>query len=300
MANLSDVKNKPVNILVAALALPKAYPFPEFAEAGHQLNTERHNEGGKIRGSVQIAYDAGGTVGQRAMMIATGNNPEDKWSVCDITIPSVTPAYTALYPAPKVGVGSDLKPNYNNTAGGPWSVASIPFPVVLQSSVTNVGHTINRFEYSGKKRGTVIIVDFTSFLGYAIATGSEPDAPWVVHDGSVLTPTGTPVPPTSVPFGNEQKPVVKQTEYVTSIDFPVVPLADAGDLAYLPLYDEEVALVNLAALNGAQIIIDAGGNDLKLTYGVFTPTQKLWLDLGSDYELTPTLQALIRVRSNYE
>ena len=283
MANLSDVKNTPKALVNSALALPKAYPFPEFAEAGHQLNTERHNEGGKKRGACQIAYDAGGTAGVRRIMIATGNLPEDKWSVTDTTIASVVPTYTALYPAPAVGVGSDLKPDYRNTANGPWSIASLPFPVVLHADLVDIGNIVNLFEKSGKKRGTVVVVDFGSFLGYAIANGPLPEDAWTVHDGTVLVPVGTPVVPTSTEH-SDYKPVVLDVESINSVDFPVFLVADVMDLFYTPLYNPEATTENL---NGSQIIVDYGGTELKLMYGIFTDTQTKWLNLGGVGEVVP-------------
>ena len=132
MANLSDIKNTPSDMILPSSALGRSHKAEEFVEAGHRVNSDNGAvNGGKMLGRVQVVKDAGGSNVPR-LYIATGRDPEANWSVTDITIASIVPAYT-LIPAPVVGVGSDLKPDYRNTNNeDAQGIASVPFPVVLQ------------------------------------------------------------------------------------------------------------------------------------------------------------------------
>lgn len=271
MANLSDVKNIPVKTLLSSSALGSAHPdIAEFSEAAHKVNVDRRSaDGGKQRGRLQIAID---TL-VPTMLIATAKDPEALWS--NTVGADITPAYTVAFPAPTVGVGSDLKPDFNTSPHANCGVASVPFPIVPEANLVDLGHTVNYFEYSGKKKGTVVLTYVGIVLTYAIASGSSPASTWTLADGTVITPVGTLRPATSTENA-DYKPTVANSEWINSIDFPIVYAGDIASLDYDALYN-----VNQEAPkhHNKQVIAIAGGI-LHLMYGISTAGVLKWYDLG--------------------
>ena len=288
MANLSDVKNTPVALLLPSLALGSSYVKAEFSIARHRINSDDGAvNAGKKRGAVRVVKDADG-VNTPRLYIAQGRDPEDKWNVTDDTLSSITPIYDTANPAPVVGVGTDIKPDYRNSDGQDGDIiASLPFPVVLQSDLTDLGNVVNYTEFSGKKEGTVVIVDFTSFLGYAIATGSEPTDTWIVHNATVLTPTGTARPPSSGE-ASDFKPTVSDITSINSVDFPVVDEVDLSDPDFTPLYNEENGILGID--KHVVVMKDTSANKLHLMFALTDAGQVFtWFDLGGAIANVPVV-----------
>lgn len=276
MANLSDTKNTPVKTIVPSSALGGSHALAEFPEAGHKVNVDRRSaDGGKRLGRIQIAIDADGA-GAPRMLIARGGRPTDVWDVTDDTVASITPTYNVI-PAPTVGVGTDLKPDFNTTAHANCGIASVPFPVVLGVDLVDIGNAINYHEDSGKSRGTVVLVHEGAVLVYAIASGGKPSDPWVLSSGVSITPIGTLRPATSTEHA-DYKPKVVATTYINSVDFPVIASADLVDLGFTELYSEEEH--SLVFLHETAVIRDAGGTDLALMYALVDTGSVTWVDLG--------------------
>ncbi len=276
MANLSDVKNTPVKTILPSSALGSSHALAEFPEAGHKVNVDiRSADGGKRKGRIQIAIDADGA-GAPRMLIARGGRPVDVWDVTDATVASITPAYTTI-PAPTVGVGSDLKPDFNTTSHDDCGIASIPFPIVLEADLVDIGNSVNYYEDTGKRRGTVVLTYVGAELTYAIATGGFPADPWILAEGTVITPVGTVRPATSTEHA-DYKPTVVNVSAINSRDFPVIASADLADLSFTELYSEEEH--SLVFLGETSVVRDAGGNNLSLMYGIFDTGAVTWVDLG--------------------
>tara|TARA_R110000851_G_scaffold317339_1_gene480772 strand:+ start:4970 stop:6109 length:1140 start_codon:yes stop_codon:yes gene_type:complete len=268
MANLSDVKNTPRRLRLSALAIGTAQAFANFAEAGHKLNVDRRSaDGGKLIGRVQVGEAAADTF---SMMIATGKDPEALWS--NTNGADITPAYTVTYPAPTVGVGSDLKPIFNNGTAG---IASVPFPIVPEAELVDLGSTVNYFEYSGKKKGTVVLVYVGIVLTYAIASGRLPADTWRLADGTIITPVGTLRTATSTE-NSDYKPTMANTEWINSIDFPVFYAGDIASLDYNALYNDEQ---KVSSHDNRQVLAISGGL-LHLLHGNRDTGVLTWHDLG--------------------
>lgn len=277
MANLSDVKNKPVATIMASRALGSSHPIADFSEAALKVNVDqRASDGGKYLGRVQIAGDADGANAPR-MLIAHGGLATNSWSVTDALVATIVPAYTVANPAPTVGVGSDLKPNFNNTTHDDCGIASVPFPIVALADLQDLGNVVNYHEYSGKTRGAVVIVNLGASYDYAIATGGNPADGWVQSDGTALAVTGTIIPSTSTDAG-DGKPVVQTVTSITSVDFPVIASADLVDAGYDALYS--TVETSLVRLDETAVVRDGGGNNLALMYGLVDTGAVTWVDLG--------------------
>lgn len=263
----TDTKNKLVSVLLSSAALGAPHAIAIFSEAGHKINLDQHvNSGGKILGRMQVADEGSGVF---TAAIATGRAPESDWHVNGN---AVTPAYTPAYPAPTVGVGTDGKPNLNN---GDSDIASNLFPVVLRADLEDIGNPVNYNEYSGKKTGSVVLVDDGGVLRYAIAEGGSNNSTWTMANGNTLTPVGTPIPSTVV-NGNEQKPVIPKVDVITCVDFPVVYAGDLASEDYTNMYNEEQTQFRH---NNHQVVAYSGGK-LRLMYAVYDTGTLTWYDLA--------------------
>lgn len=270
MSNLSDVKNTPVKTIVVSLALGASNPIASFAEAGHKLNVDQRSaDAGKQKGRVQVGIDTS----IPRLLIAEGKDPEAKWF--DTIGSDITPAYTGAFPAPTVGVKTDLKPNFNTT-NDETGVASVPFPIVLEAALVDLGNPVNYREYSGKKKGTVVLVYVGTVLTYAIATGSLPESPWNLSDATVITPVGTAIASTSTDAG-DFKPTTLAVTAINSVDFPVISAANLADIDFTELYSEEEN--TLWRLNETAVITLAAGK-YYLMWGTYDGTDVKWFDLG--------------------
>lgn len=266
----TDIKNNPVKTIVTSTVLGASHPIASFAEAGHKINVDRRSaDGGKQKGRVQVALS--GVVPK--MMIAEGKDPEADWFA---TIGAdVTPAYTGAFPAPTVGVKTDLKPNFNTT-NDETGLASVPFPVVLESYLADLGNPVNYREYSGKKKGTMVLVYAGAVLTYAIATGSLPESPWNLANATVITPVGTAIVSTSNAAG-DFKPTTLAITAINAIDLPVIDSSDLADLSFDELYSEGEN--TLWRLNETAVItLDTG--KYYLMWGTYDGTTVKWYDLG--------------------
>lgn len=265
MTRISDEPNVQVPLINPSRALGFAYPEADFTEAGGIINSDSQNTAGKKKGAILVSYLP---TPNRALMIAGGDQPEDPWFYPDGTV--LAPAYTANYPEPIPRLGSDSAPNLNN---GQWSISATTTSIVTLAELMDVAHSVNLFEFSGKKEGAMIIIEDAGALTFALAMGSLPEDPWT-YLGAEVIPTGTPRPPTTVPNIGDGKPVVTET-ICTSIDFPVIDLADLSDINYTPLYNPGAELSNLHAT----VMCVRSLNLLWLYYSVVGTVNITWNEL---------------------
>ena len=271
MANLSDIKTVPLSTILSSVALGTPHLSTEFVEAAHKLNVDQRSaDGGKQKGRVQVLDNGSGDY---SLMIATGKDPEADWS--NTNGGDITPAYSIAFPAPTVGVLTDLKPNFNTTTHENCGVASVPFPLVAEADLVDVGHVVNYTEYSGKKKGTIVLTDVSGVLTYAIANGSTPASTWTLADSSTVTPIGTLRPATSTE-NSDYKPTATLTEGINSVDFPMLYAGDIASLDYSAMYNFEQAPYQH---NNNQLVAISGGV-LHLLYGVSLAGTLTWYDLG--------------------
>ena len=102
----------------------------------------------------------------------------------------------------------------------------------------------------------------------------------MVHDVTLLVPTGTAIPPTSTEHA-DYKPVVKDAEWINSVDFPVVLEADLRDGSYEALYSKDETTRH-SRIDKKTVIVDTGVG-LHLMYGLVSGSNLgdiVWSDLG--------------------